>query len=73
MIQNRLKVLMAEKALNERRRLSYEEMAKESGVPKSVLTAYTAQKVRRYDVDTMSKICKYFNCQPGDLLEYFED
>lgn len=72
-IQNRLKVLMAEKALRERRKLSYKEMEQESGVPLSVLTLYTAQKVRRYDSETLSKLCRYFECQPGDLLEYYED
>lgn len=25
------------------------------------------------DTRTISKLCKYLNCQPGDILEYVED
>ncbi len=25
------------------------------------------------DTRTISKLCKYFNCQPGDILEYVPD
>ncbi|WP_417400736.1 helix-turn-helix domain-containing protein [Hominenteromicrobium sp.] len=25
------------------------------------------------DMRTVERLCKYFHCQPGDLLEYVED
>lgn len=71
-IQNRLKVLMAEKSLREKRRLTYREVSQEADIPKSVLSLYVAQKVRRFDIETLEKLCKYFNIQPGDLLFYEE-
>lgn len=27
----------------------------------------------RVDTITINKLCAYFNCQPGDLMEYVED
>ena len=34
------------------------------------------QKIRTGEIaskDTLNKICKLLNCQPGDILEYIED
>ena len=69
-IQNKVKILIAEKELREGRKLSHRTVAQEAGIPLSVLTLYTSQKVRRFDVQTLEKLCNYFKCQPGDLLVY---
>jgi len=67
-IYNKIKVLIAEKEIREGRKLSYRIVAQESDIPLSVLTLYTAQKVKRFDGQTLEKLCTYFKCQPGDLL-----
>lgn len=72
-IYNKLKVLLAEKELREGRKLSHRTVAQEAGIPLSVLTLYMSQKVRRFDVETLQKLCKYFGVQPGELLIYSED
>jgi putative transcriptional regulator len=72
-IYNKIKVLIAEKELRENRKLPHRIVAQEIGIPSSVLTLYTSQKVRRYDVQTLEKICRYFECQPGDLLVFSDD
>ena len=30
-------------------------------------------KIRALRIDSLDKICKVFDCQPGDLLEYVPD
>lgn len=30
-------------------------------------------KTKRVDTETINRLCKYFHCQPGDILEYIED
>jgi putative transcriptional regulator len=72
-IQNRLKILIAEKELREQRKLSYRTVEKESNVPLSVLAGYANQRVNRFDGETLEKLCRYFDCQPGDLLIYADD
>jgi putative transcriptional regulator len=72
-IYNKLKVLIAEKEIRENRKLSYRIVAQEAGIPLSVLTLYTSQKVRRFDIETLQKLCRYFDCQPGDLLVFADD
>jgi len=59
--------------LMENRKLSHRTVAQEAGIPLSVLTLYMAQKVRRFDTETLQKICRYFGIQPGDLLVFSDD
>lgn len=72
-IKNKLKILISEKEYREGRKLSYRTVAEEAGISLSVLTDYTSQRVKRFDAVTLEKLCQYFECQPGDLLEYSPD
>lgn len=72
-IYNKLKILIAEKELRENRKLSYRMVADEANIPVSVLSLYTAQKVKRFDSETLQKLCRYFGIQPGELLVFSDD
>ena len=43
----------------------------------NVIGGATLEKMRKAEkhIDTRSieSLCKYFNCQPGDIMEYVED
>lgn len=69
-IQNRLKVIWAEKEIRDGKKLSYKQVSEDTGIPISVLTRYVSQKTRRYDIETLEKLCEYFECSPGDLIIY---
>lgn len=69
-IYNKLKILIAQKENLESRKLTYKTVAEEAGIPVSVLIEYTGQRVKRYDVNTLEKLCRYFKAQPGDLLGF---
>jgi DNA-binding Xre family transcriptional regulator len=56
-IQNRLKVLLAEKELREGRKLTYRLVSKETGLAIDTLTAYMTQKVNRFDRSTLETLC----------------
>lgn len=72
-IQNRLKVLLAEKELRENRKLTYRTVAKETGLAIDTLTAYMTQRVKRFDKSTLETLCAYLACDVGDLLKYLPD
>jgi DNA-binding Xre family transcriptional regulator len=72
-IFNRVKILIAEKELREGRKLAHRTIAKEANIPLSVLTVYMGQKVKRFDVETLEKLCRYFEVQPGELLVYSDN
>jgi putative transcriptional regulator len=72
-IQNRLKVLLAEKELREGRKLTYRLVSKETGLAIDTLTAYMTQKVNRFDRSTLETLCTYLSCDVGDLLQFVPD
>jgi putative transcriptional regulator len=72
-IQNRLKVLLAEKELRENRKLTYRTVAKETGLAIGTLTAYMTQQVERFDKSTLETLCEYLDCNVGELLSYSPD
>ena len=72
-IQNRVKVLLAEKELRENRKLTYRVVAKETGLAIGTLTEYMTQRVRRFDKSTLEVLCQYLSCDVGDLLKYSAD
>jgi putative transcriptional regulator len=72
-IQNRLKILLAEKELRESRKLTYRLVAKETGLAIDTLTAYMTQRVNRFDKSTLETLCTYLGCDVGDLLKFSAD
>lgn len=72
-IQNRLKILIAEKELREARKLSYRVISHETGLSTSTITAYAKQSVNRFDAPTIEALCIFFDCRPGDILVYTPD
>ncbi len=72
-IQNRLKILLAEKELREGRKLTYRTVAKETGLSIDTLTAYMTQRVNRFDKSTLETLCTYLSCDVGDLLQFLPD
>ncbi len=72
-IQNKLKILLAQKELRENRKLTYRLVAKETGLAIGTLTEYMTQRVRRFDKSTLETMCEYLACDIGDLLSYSPD
>ena len=67
MIKVRLSELMG---LHKVKSFSYLE--KETGITRKTLTKLYDGEGKGIDYDTLDKLCRYFNCKVGDLLE-FED
>lgn len=42
-----------------------------------IIAQYTLTRLKKgaggMDSNTLNRLCKYFNCQPGDLMEYIPD
>ena len=67
MIRCHLSRLMGEK------KVKTIEVARETGVSRNMISALYYENAKRIDLSTLAALCKYFNCQPGDLLEYDSD
>lgn len=65
--------------------ISYEKLwnlLHERNIPKTYLVKnkvvvgqsyYNLTKGKSMTMDTLNSICRYLNCQPGDILEYIPD
>ncbi len=68
MIRFRLVELIADKAFRERRVISLSEIAEATGVHRATLSRVANQPGANVGTETIGKLCRYFDCQPGDLL-----
>jgi putative transcriptional regulator len=70
MIRSNLNHLRAEKAKRESRKLPYRVMADETGLSIGTFQRLMTQEFSAVEKDTMEKLCVYFDCSVGDLLEH---
>ncbi|WP_066098411.1 helix-turn-helix domain-containing protein [Xanthomonas massiliensis] len=55
------------------RKVRSRELAQHVGITESNLSLLKSGRVRGIRFETLSKICQYLQCQPGDLLAYEPD
>ncbi len=53
-----------------RRKMSVSELADRVGITLANMSILKTGKAKAIKVDTLCKLCKALDCQPGDLLEY---
>ena len=73
MIKSRLKELMAERERQTGDRVTYAKIHEATGIwPRGLSTLATNQQ-KHVGLNTISRLCEYFDCQVGDLLVYVPD
>lgn len=55
------------------KRIKMSEVVRNTGLAKSTVHNLYHDRVRKVDYQVLDKLCKYLNCQPGDLLEYIPE
>lgn len=73
MIRFRLKELVAEKEFQEKRRITYEEIARETGIHRTTLSKIANQIGYNTTTDVVDKLCKYLGVETGDLIQFIDD
>ena len=74
MIYSTLKQLIAKKEVEERRKISYRTVAAETGLSTGTLVRlcdFTG--ITKIEAKTIDALCRYFNCEVGDLLKFYDD
>ncbi|CAQ83225.1 MULTISPECIES: helix-turn-helix domain-containing protein [Photorhabdus] len=56
-----------------KRKVKSKELAAIIGITEQNLSLLKNGKIKGIRIDTLEKICKHLQCQPGDILEYVED
>lgn len=65
-----LAALMAEKGMEEHRRVTITEVAKGTGITRQTLQGWYSNTITRFDAPVIDALCEFFGCQPGDLFTY---
>jgi putative transcriptional regulator len=66
-IRVRLNVMLAE------RNVKSKDLAEYVGITEANLSLLKQGKVKGVRFDTLERICRFLDCQPGDLLRYEAD
>ena len=53
-----------------KRKVKSKELAEFVGITEQNLSLIKTGKIKGIRLSTLNAICKYLNCQPGDILEY---
>ena len=73
-VRSRLKVLIAERNLDRARAnqppLTLRHLAEETGLALSTVNGLTTTRANQVNFNTLNALCRYFDVQPGDILEY---
>lgn len=67
MIRVNLDVVLSE------RKMTSKELAQQISITPANLSILKTGKARGIRFETLDKICRVLNCQPGDILEYREE
>jgi putative transcriptional regulator len=73
MIRFRLAELIADKSFKERRVVTVSEIAQATGIHRATLSKVANQPGANIGTEIIDKLCRYFGCQPGELMTYVED
>lgn len=49
------------------------ELAQKLGCTVQTVSRIKTGKIRAFRIDTINDLCKLFDCQPGDIIEYVND
>ena len=67
MIKSNLAVLMAAASGGP---LKQKQVAETTGIRPATISDLYHSRMRQMDMDLLERLCQFFKCQPGDLLEY---
>ncbi|NCN44227.1 MAG: transcriptional regulator [Piscirickettsiaceae bacterium CG_4_9_14_3_um_filter_43_564] len=73
MIRFKLKELIARKEFLVGKRITIKHIAETTGVNRMTLTKINTQPNYSTSTETLNKLCKFFNCEISDLVEYVSD
>jgi len=71
-IRFRLKEVIADYEFRCGKRLSLEELSRETGIGRSTLSKIAGRRGYNTTTDNLDRLCSFFGCAVGDLLEHVE-
>ena len=73
MLRFRLRELIAEKQFQEGKRVTLEEIATATGIHRTTLSKIQNVKGYNTTTDVLDRLCDFFDCEIGDLVQRVRD
>lgn len=70
MIRFKLKELLAKREFQDNRRITLNEVGAATGIHRVTLSKVANERGYNASIEIVDRLCAYFECQPGDLLEF---
>jgi len=70
MIRVLLKKLLDDKSFKEKEKITLNEVSEKTGISRATLNRVANTPGYNTNTDTINALCKYFECTPGELMEY---
>lgn len=55
------------------RKMQSVELARELGCTVQTISRIKTGKIRAFRIETINQLCEFFQCQPGDIIEYVDE
>ena len=55
------------------RKLKISDVANDTGINRGTITRLYKETAERVELDVIEKLCRYFECDVGDLIELLDD
>ncbi|MCS7001040.1 MAG: helix-turn-helix transcriptional regulator [Candidatus Kapabacteria bacterium] len=68
MIRSRLRLLIAQKSMQDRRSYSVRAVIRASGASRATVEGLYRETLKRLPLADLEKLCRWFSCTPNDLL-----
>ena len=73
MIRFRLLELMADYQYKHNKKLTFDELAEETKIHRATLSKIANQRNAQTRTENIDRLCKFFQCQVGDVMEYVDE
>ncbi len=72
MLRVMVRQLLDEKSFQEQRKITQKDLCEETGLSKNTVSRLFSMPGYNGSFDSIDVLCKYFSCQPGDILRYID-
>ena len=73
MIRILFKKMLDEKSFREKRKITLDEVATETGIGRATITRIANKPGYSTNTDTLNILCNYLGCGTDELLQFIED
>jgi putative transcriptional regulator len=73
MIRFRIKSLLEEKSFKDGKRYTIKDLIDATGMSRPTFSRIANEPGYSTTTDTINLLCEFFECQPGELMEYIPD